>query len=66
VSDPQEPTDARRGDDGIEPDPAREEALEEGELDGAPTPVTPREQAELQAQLQREMRFDGFEQGMQG
>ena len=53
---------------GTEPVDAREAALEaDGALDGAPAEsLDPREEQELRAQLEREMRFDGFEQGMQG
>ncbi|MEV7693924.1 hypothetical protein AB0N73_11410 [Microbacterium sp. NPDC089189] len=52
---------------GTTPDDVREtELIEDGELDGAPEAVDPREEQELRAQLQREMRFDGFEQGIQG
>jgi hypothetical protein len=53
---------------GTEPDDAREAALEaEGALDGVPaTSLDPREEQELRAQLERETRFDGFEQGLQG
>jgi hypothetical protein len=40
--------------------------IEEGELDGEPGALDVREEAELRAQLDRELRFDGFEQGMQG
>jgi hypothetical protein len=64
MSDHQDQIDAGRDGDGI--DDAREAAIEDGDIDGAPEPVTPRDEQELRAQLEREMRFDGFEQGMQG
>jgi hypothetical protein len=62
------PADRESDRSGTEPVDAREAALEEdGSLDGAPTEsLDPREEQELRAQLQREMRFDGFEQGIQG
>lgn len=62
------PADRRADSSGTEPVDAREAALEEeGSLDGSPEEsLDPREEQELRAQLQREMRFDGFEQGMQG
>lgn len=64
MSDPQDQIDAGRGGDGI--DDAREAAIEDGDIDGTPEPVTSRDEREMRAQLEREMRFDGFEQGMQG
>ena len=53
---------------GTEPVDSREAALEaDGSLDGTPDDsLDPREEQELRAQLEREMRFDGFEQGIQG
>ena len=53
---------------GTEPVDAREAALEaDGLLDGTPDEaLDPREEQELRAQLEREARFDGFEQGIQG
>ncbi|WP_159499944.1 hypothetical protein [Microbacterium sp. 18062] len=65
MSDAQNPT---AGDDaGTEPADIDEVALqEEGALDGTPPVADPREEAELRAQIERELRFDGFEQGIQG
>lgn len=65
MSDAQNPT---AGEDaGTEPADTDEVALEEeGVLDGAPAVADPREEAELRAQVERELRFDGFEQGLQG
>lgn len=51
-------------------DDEREVVLDDDEdeeiEDAYPTSATPREEIELRAQLERELRFDGFEQGMQG
>ncbi|MBZ4488591.1 hypothetical protein LQ938_05110 [Microbacterium sp. cx-55] len=72
MSDPHDSTPAGRERDsdtaGTEPVDAGEAALtDEGSLDGADeTSLEPREEQELRAQLAREMRFDGFEQGIQG
>lgn len=57
----------RDAEPGTEPRGAGEEQLvEDGLLDGAAETPDPREEAQLQAQLEREMRFDGFEQGIEG
>ena len=61
------PASDRDPEPGAEPAAAGEEQLvEDGLLDGAPESPDPREEAQLQAQLEREMRFDGFEQGIEG
>ncbi|MDF2492254.1 MAG: hypothetical protein K0Q58_832 [Microbacterium sp.] len=52
---------------GAEPDDARVAALEaDGVLDGLPSTPDVREEQELRAEVERELRFDGFEQGIQG
>jgi hypothetical protein len=62
------PTGRESDTDGTEPVDPGEAALEgEGSLDGvAATSLEPREEQELRAQLARETRIDGFEQGIQG
>ncbi|MDQ1204034.1 hypothetical protein [Microbacterium sp. SORGH_AS_0862] len=57
----------RDAEPGTEPAASGEEQLvEDGLLDGTPETPDPREEAQLQAQLEREIRFDGFEQGIEG
>lgn len=62
------PTGRAQDADGTRPTDAGEEQLEaEGAIDGVATEsLEPREEQELRQQLRREMRFDGFEQGIQG
>ncbi len=58
-----EQTGSRR--DDVDPSD-QQELVDAGELDGAPDALEPREEQELRAQLARELRLDGFEQGLQG
>lgn len=55
------------GDDTEVPEDDRPVVLEEDDLlEGPPPTIDPDERIELQRQLDRERRFDAFEQGLEG
>lgn len=65
--DPEDERDVVPGDDTEVPEDDRPVVLEEDDLlEGPPPTIDPDERIELQRQLDRERRFDAFEQGLEG
>ena len=65
--DPEDERDVVPGDDAEVPEDDRPVVLEEDDLlEGPPPTIDPDERIELQRQLDRERRFDAFEQGLEG
>jgi hypothetical protein len=64
---PEDERDVLAEDDVEAPDEDRPVVLEDEDLiDGPPPTIDPDERIEVQRQLDRERRFDAFEQGLEG